>query len=316
MHAKYFLRVATLATSLAACLAAHALTGSALAATIAQTDGLFFDDFSQTGVQGLAAHGWTLRHAAGHPGIAGAYWGPGTIALVPDPQQAGNQLLRLRARTDGTPGGTAQAQICHARKYFEGTYAARIRFSDEPVSGEDGDVVVQSFYAVSPLKHDFDPEFSEVDWEYLPNGGWGDPTTRLYGITWQTVRIDPWQAHNQAHQEKRSVAGWHTLILQIKDGKTRHYLDGALLAEHGGRNYPVVPMSINFNLWFSSGGLLPVSKIPRVYEQDVDWVFHAKDQLLTPAQVDTQVQFLRAKGQTGVDNMAPSTPALASTCDF
>ena len=312
MHAMRLFRVATLAT----CLAVSAVTGSALAATIAKTDGLFFDDFSQTGVQGLASHGWTLRHAAGHPGIAGARWGPATIALVPDPQQAGNQLLRLRARTDGTPEGTAQAQICHARKYFEGTYAARIRFSDEPVSGEDGDVVVQSFYAVSPLKHDFDPEFSEVDWEYLPNGGWGDPTTRLYGITWQTVRIDPWQAHNQAHQEKLSMAGWHTLILQIKDGKTRHYLDGALRAEHGGRNYPVVPMSINFNLWFSPGGLLPVSKLPRVYEQDVDWVFHAKDQLFTPAQVETQVQSFRANGQVAIDQVAPGTPVLPSTCDF
>lgn len=297
----------------AACLA---ITVSASGAPAATAPALFFDDFSQPHVQALGAQGWTLRHEAGHPGIPGAQWGPSTIALVPDPQLAGNQFLRLRASTDGTPQGTAQAQICHARKYFEGTYAARIRFSDEPVSGEDGDVVVQTFYVVSPLKHDFDPEFSEVDWEYLPNGGWGDPTTRLYGITWQTVRIDPWQAHNQAHQEKRSVAGWHTLVLQIQGGKTRHYLDGVLLAEHGGRNYPVVPMSINFNLWFSPGGLLPVSKQSRVYEQDVDWVLHAKDQLLTPLQVDAQVQALRAGGLSAMDKIAPETPVMASTCDF
>ena len=297
----------------AACLA---IAVSASGAPAATAPALFFDDFSQPHVQALGAQGWTLRHAAGHPGIPGAQWGPSTIALVPDPQLAGNQFLRLRASTDGTPQGTAQAQICHARKYFEGTYAARIRFSDEPVSGEDGDVVVQTFYVVSPLKHDFDPEFSEVDWEYLPNGGWGDPTTRLYGITWQTVRIEPWQAHNQAHQEKRSVAGWHTLVLQIQGGKTRHYLDGILLAEHGGRNYPVVPMSINFNLWFSPGGILPVSKQSRVYEQDVDWVLHAKDQLLTPLQVDAQVQALRAGGLSAMDKIAPGTPVMASTCDF
>lgn len=287
-----------------------------LPALAAPAGGLFFDDFNQVDVQGLGAQGWTLRHAKGHPGIPGAQWGAATIALVPDPQLQGNQLLRLRASTDGTPAGTSQAQICHARKYLEGTYAARIRFSDEPVSGDDGDVVVQTFYAVSPLKHDFDPEFSEVDWEYLPNGGWGDPTTRLYGITWQTVRIEPWQAHNQAHQEKRSVAGWHTLVLQIQDGKTRHYLDGVLLAEHGGRNYPVVPMAISFNLWFSPGGLLPVSKTPRIYEQDVDWVFHAKNQLLWPAEVEAQVRSLRASGRAAIDQIAPATPALPSTCDF
>jgi len=305
MHAKRLFWVATLALSVTSCptLAAPA-------------DGLFFDDFSHANVQALAAHGWTLRHAVGHPGIPDAQWGPDTIALVPDPKQPGNQFLRLRASTDGTPPGTTQAQICHARKYLEGTYAARVRFSDEPVAGQDGDVVVQTFYIVSPLKHDFDPEFSEVDWEYLPNGGWGDPATRLYGITWQTVRMDPWQAHNQAHQEMRSVAGWHTLVLQVKDGKTHHWLDGVMVAEHGGRNYPVVPMSINFNLWFSPGGLLPVSKITRVYEQDVDWVLHVKDRLLTPAQVDAQVQSLRAEGLTAVDHVAPAAPALASTCDF
>ncbi len=298
------------------CAAFAAVCAATLPAVATPAGGLFFDDFSQAHVQALGTQGWTLRHAAGHPGIPGATWGPSTLALVPDTQLPGNQFLRLRASTDGTPAGTRQAQICHARKYLEGTYAARIRFSDEPVSGDDGDVVVQTFYAVSPLKHDFDPEFSEVDWEYLPNGGWGDTATRLYGITWQTVRIEPWQAHNQAHQEKRSVAGWRTLVLQIKDGKTRHYLDGVMLAEHGGRNYPVVPMSINFNLWFSPGGLLPVSKSPRVYEQDVDWVFHAKDQLLTPTQVDEQVQSFRDKGQVSVDGVAPGNPALPSTCDF
>jgi hypothetical protein len=298
------------------CAVFAAACSTTTASMAAPPGGLFFDDFSQAHVQALTAQGWTMRHAMGHPGIAGARWGPATLALVPDPQLPGNQLLRLQASTDGTPAGTSQAQICHARKYLEGTYAARVRFSDEPVSGNDGDVVVQTFYAVSPLRHDFDPEFSEVDWEYLPNGGWGDPTTRLYGITWQTVRIEPWQAHNQAHQEKRSVAGWRTLVLQIQDGKTRHYLDGALLAEHGGRNYPVVPMSINFNLWFSPGGLLPVSTTARIYEQDVDWVFHAKDQLLTPEQVDAQISSFRSQKKAFIDQIAPATPPLGSTCDF
>ncbi len=306
MYAKRFFRVATFA----ACVACYS------AAMADQPDALFFDDFNHANLQALTAHGWTLRHAVGHPGIPGAHWGPDTIALVPDPKQVGNQFLRLRASTDGTPEGTAQAQICHARKYFEGTYAARIRFSDEPVSGADGDVVVQSFYIVSPLKHDFDPEFSEVDWEYLPNGGWGDPATRLYGITWQTVRIEPWLAYNQAHQEVRPLGGWHTLILQVKDGKTHHLLDGVEVATHGGRNYPVVPMSLNFNLWFSPGGLLPVSKATRIYEQDVDWVLHVKDQLLTPTQVDAHVQALRAKGQTAIDGITSSNPPLDSTCDF
>jgi hypothetical protein len=117
-------------------------------------------------------------------------------------------LLRLAARTDGTPQGTSHAQVCHARKFFEGTNAARIRFSDAPVQGPDGDVVVETFYAVSPLRFDFDPEYSELDWEYLPNGGWGDKRTRLYGVTWQTVRLDRGRpTTSRTRRFARSMAG-------------------------------------------------------------------------------------------------------------
>jgi hypothetical protein len=176
--------------------------------------------------------------------------------------------------------------------------------------------VVQTFYAVSPLRFDFDPEFSEIDWEYLPNGGWGSERTRLYGITWQTVRVEPWQAFNQAHEEFASVDGWHVLVMQVAGGKTRHYLDGRLLAEHGGRNYPVVPMAISFNLWFSPGGLMAPSSEPRVYQQDVDWVFHARGQVLSPQQVTQQVLALRRKGVTQTDAVPATQPPLPSSCDF
>lgn len=74
-----------------------------------------------------------------------------------------------------------------------------MRFSDAPV---------QAFYLISPLRHDLDPEFSEVDWENLPNGGWGSGKTRICGISWQTVQLEPWPAYNQVHQRPGSlVAG-------------------------------------------------------------------------------------------------------------
>ena len=112
---------------------------------------------------------------------------------------------------------------------------------DEPAQGPDGDVVIQSFYLVSPLRFAFDPEFSEVDWEYLPNGGWGSDATRLYGITWQTVRLEPWQAFNQSHEEPGSLNGWHVLMMQIADGKTRLVGDVAFkeVAEVAGAITPV-----------------------------------------------------------------------------
>jgi hypothetical protein len=277
---------------------------------------VFFDDFAQPDVAALMRDGWHVRTAAGHPGIEGAAWGPDTVTLVDDPQQPGNRLLRLAARTDGTPDGTAHAQVCHARKYFEGTYAARVRFSERPAEGPGGDVVVQTFYAVSPLRFDFDPEYSELDWEYLPNGGWGDARTRLYGVTWHTVSLHPWQAYNQPVQVFRPLGGWHVLVMQAGAGRTRFYLDGVQLDEHGGRNYPAVPMAISFNLWYSPGGLLPGTRARRVYEQDVDWVFHAKDRLLAPSDVQSAVAQLRRAGRTHVDTVPARDPPLASPCDM
>ena len=203
----------------------------------------------------------------------------------------------------------------HAR-YLAGTYAARVRFSDAPVAGLDGDPVIQTFYAVSPLKHDFDPEFSELDWEYLPNGGWGSEKTRLYGITWQTVQLKPWKAFNQSHEEFRSLDGWHVLMMQVGEGRSRWYIDGRQVAEHGGRNHPVVPMAISFNLWFSPGSLLPQGGAARVYEQDVDWVFHARNTLLSPAELASQVAALRQAGTARIDRVPPAQPPLDSLCDF
>lgn len=283
----------------------------------AQAGQVFFDDFSSyRSVAELGQGGWTARSQAGHPGIEGARWSPEAFSLLDDPEFKGNRLLRLRAQTDGTGPGTEQAQLCHQRKYFEGTYAARVRFRDAPTNGADGDPVIQTFYVVSPLKHDFDPEFSELDWEYLPNGGWGSEKTRLYGITWQTVQLDPWKAYNQSHEEFASMDGWHVLTMQILEGKTRLFIDGRQVAQHGGRNYPVVPMSINFNLWFSPGGPLPLGGVPRVYEQDVDWVFHARNTRLSPAQVVARVGVLRRAGTARLDQVPPAQPALESRCDF
>jgi len=295
----------------------RALVAAALLhASLAAAQGVFFDDFSQPDSAALQRSGWAVRVKPGHPGIEGASWGPDMVTLVDDPAQRGNRLLRLTARTDGSVAGTRHAQVCQARKFFEGTYAARVRFSDAPLQGPDGDVIVQTFYAVSPLRFDFDPEYSELDWEYLPNGGWGDARTRLYGVTWQTVRLNPWTAYNQPYQGFRSMDGWHVLLMQASGGKTRWFIDGQQVDEHGGRNYPVTPMSINFNLWFSPGGLLPANTELRVYQQDVDWVLHAKDRVLSPAEVDVTVQGLRRAGTAFIDEVPAANPPLPSTCDF
>ena len=292
--------------------AALVLAGTAHAASPER----FFDDFSHTDLSALQAAGWTPRSKAGHPGVVGASWSAGGLQLMEDPTDKTNRLLRLSARSDGTPAGTANVQLCFLRKVLEGTYAARVRFSDTPVRGADGDPIIQTFYVVSPLQHDFDPTFSEFDWEYLPHGGWGSERPRLYGVSWQTVRIEPWQAFNQPHEEFGSFEGWHVLMMQIAGGKTRLFIDGRQLAEHGGRNHPVVPMSINFSLWFAPVGLLPESSTPRTYQQDVDWVFHARNEVLSPAQVTAEVLRLRGLHIPFIDTVPAAVPSLESRCDF
>lgn len=276
----------------------------------------FFDDFSHADTDAMTRAGWVVRTAAGHPGVSGAAWGPQALSLMDDPASARNRLLRMSAHTDGTGPGTRQAQLCQQRKFLRGTYAARIRFTDTPVSGVDGDPVIQTFYAVAPLRFAFDPQFSEVDWEYLPNGGWGSDRQRLYGISWQTVQVEPWQAFNSQHEQFGSFDGWRTLLMQVDATEVRMFVDGQLVARHGGRNVPVQPMAIAFNLWFSPGGLLPASTAPRRWQQDVDWVFHARDQQLAPAAVDAQIARWRSSGTTLVDTVPAAEPALDSRCDF
>ena len=193
---------------------------------------------------------------------------------------------------------------------------ARVRFRDEPRSGADGDPVIQSFYAVGELRFPLDPDFSEVDWEYLANGGWGKPDTRLYGLSWQTVQVEPWLAFNAPHEEPGSHAGWHQLTMQVEPAAVRLFVDDRLVSTPSGRNVPVTPMAIAFNLWFSPGGLMPPSPAPRVWDQDVDWVIHVPGRSLAPAEVSARVAGLRARGVAREDTVVAPVPPLPFRCDL
>jgi hypothetical protein len=199
----------------------------------------------------------------------------------------------MSSSTDGTEAGTRQTQICHQRKYREGTYATRVRFRDAPTTGPDGDGAVETFYTISPLKAPMHPDYSEIDFEYLPNGGWGLPAPSLTLATWETFSPEPnWIADNSGVTKAGSRDGWHTLVLQVGGGAVRYSVDGTLLATLGGRYYPEVAMSINYNLWFIRGGLIESRKVRR-YDQDVDWVFHQAGLVLSTQQVLARVAELR-----------------------
>ncbi len=278
---------------------------------------ILFDDFSYTNREQMKKNGWIVRTVPGWPGVPGAKWLDTNVSLLKDPANAKNRILRMTSATDGTPANTTQTQICHQRKYLEGTYAARVRFSDGPAPSEpDGDQVVQSFYTISPLKAPMDLDYSELDWEYLPNGGWGIDGPTLYSTTWETFSPEPnWKKDNVFKTTNGEQGGWHTLVTQVSGGKVTYFLDGKLFAEHGGNYYPEDTMSINFNLWFIRDGMVK-SSAKRAYSEDIDWVFFQSGTPLTPEQVDTIVADLRRNSIKFRDTVPPKVPALESPCNF
>ena len=282
----------------------------------AAADAIFFDDFSYSKTREMKKNGWILRTEPGWPGIPGATWSEDGVSLHQDPVLGRNGIVRMTSSTDGTTGpNTRQTQICHQRKYLEGTYAARVRFTDAPVSGPGGDQLVESFYSISPLKAPMDLDYSELDYEYLPNGGWGIDGPTLYATTWETFSPEPnWKKDNVFKTASGSQAGWHTLIKQVMNQKVVYFVDGKLFAEHGGEYYPEDTMSINFNLWFIRDGLIKSSE-RRAYEEDIDWVFHQAGVALSPEQVDAAVAKLR-RSVKFLDTVPAKKPALTSPCNF
>jgi hypothetical protein len=282
-------------------------------APLAQT---LFDDFNYANNKQLAKHGWIVRTAPGWPGVPGAIWRNSSVTLIADPDQRGNRILRMTSSTDGTSANTFQAQICHQRKYLDGTYAARVRFVDIPTEGPSGDQLVESFYAISPLKAPMDPDYSELDFEYLPNGGWGHNGSTLFVTSWRTFSPEPnWKADNVSNNTSGGQAGWHTLVTQVSEGKVRYFIDGKPLADHDGPVYPRSLMSINFNLWFIKDGTVK-SNVVRSYREEIDWVFHAAKKSMTPEEVEAAVGGLRRKSIRFQDTVPGPSPALTSPCDY
>lgn len=284
------------ATSAAAVLVA----GTVIPADAAPAAELF-DDFSYGGPTDplLAQRGWTVRTGGGGPGVPGGVWSGDHVSF---PAADGGQVMELKASTEGATGTTVQSEVSHQRKFTEGTYAARVRFADAPVSGPDGDQTVQTFFTITPLDAPMDPDYGELDFEYLPNGGWGESGPTLFMTSWETYQPDPWLADNVHDTVPGSLDGWHDLVIQVADGRVVYYLDGTVVADHGDEYYPETSMSISFNHWFIAGGLVD-DPTPRDYLEQVDYVYFAQDEVVPPAEVSARVQQLRAESVDWVDTV-------------
>lgn len=255
-----------------------------------ESRGEFFDDFSYSSNEdeNIRKNGWIIRRGSGGPGIWGVTWKKENINFV---DEGVNGSLELRATTDSTSSGTTQAEFYTSnKKFLEGTYAARIYFTDSPIIGAvDGDAIVETFFTITPLNYDLDPNYSEIDFEYLANGGWGKEGPHLGKTTWETYKPDPWVMEADSDYNKGSLEGWHTLCFTVYDGTVNYYLDGNLVASHNSETYPETPMSINFNLWFIGNEIVDIQE-SRTYRQLVDWVYFVDNKVLTTDEINSKIK--------------------------
>ncbi len=272
-----------------------------------------FDDFNYKTVEQAKKNGWVVRTQQGHPGIKGATWWQDGISFHEDSLNFNNTVMRLTSKTDGTAENTRHTQICHQRKYYEGTYAARVYFNDKPQYGPDGDGIVETFYTISPLEYPLAESYSEMDFEYLANGGWGEGNHALFATSWETFQLEPWTPKNAYDAVQNSLQGWNTLVLQVADNKLRYFINGKLFAEHGADVYPEVAMSINFNLWFIPEQLVQHKQM-RQYYQDVDWVYFNGDKTLSTTEVVTAVNELRNQKIKQQDTVPDWQPKFDNYC--
>ncbi|TGK05373.1 hydrolase [Leptospira langatensis] len=266
--------------------------------------GTFFDDFSYADTTSASSqNSWTFRNDSGGPGPSGASWSESNLSFG---LEGSDTYLRLIAITQGSAASTTQSEIATGpRKFFRGTYAARIKFFDSATTGTTYDRVNQTFFLITPLAYGGDPLYSECDFEYLGQGGWGESTSTLFLTTWGTYNPSANFYDDVSTPDVESLDGWHTLVLQVSDSNTKYYVDGNLKVKHLGHVVPDSSMRISFNLWFLSDlGDLDTSQTSlREYEERVDWVYYEKNRIIPPDQVQIKVDSLRSQSLSYTDSV-------------
>ncbi|MEV0634144.1 cellulose binding domain-containing protein [Streptomyces sp. NPDC050619] len=276
---------------------ASAKASAAPAPVPAAPAGVMFDNFHYVGEKdpALFKHGWLVRSSKGGPGIEDT-WSAGGVTFPAEKDALGDgQVLNLRASTDGTRSGTKQASLGTAsREFHDGTYAARIHFSDEPTEGENGDHVNQTFYTIGGSGR----TYSELDNEYMPNGGWGRLGPKLDTVSWYDH-----ESNDRVYTTtNKSLAGWHTMIITVEDDVVTYRMDGKKLFSSSGKYAPRSGMSINFNHWFVD---LPF-KGDRSWDMQVDWLYYNANEVLSVKDVNTAVKEYSENGMNYFDTVRES----------
>ena len=240
-----------------------------------------FDDFHYSGPDdpALLAHGWEPRTGPGGPGISDT-WSTSGVSFPSEASAQGGQVLQLQAGTDGTSASTHQAELESTKaEFFNGTYAARIYFANQPTSGPNGDHINESFYPISADGKS--PLYSELDNEYMPNGGWGAPGPAFDTTSWYSAVTDD-RVTRRSHQ---SLQGWHTMMITAEDGVVTYSMDGKTLFSSTGKYIPRESMDVDFSDWFID---LPFVG-QRTWDMQVNWFYYKADQAVSLKNVQKAV---------------------------
>jgi hypothetical protein len=295
-------------------IVANSVSGSSYAAMTSAAmnpSAEFFDDFSYSGTSdtNLALMQWIFREGQGKPGITNATWTTNNIQFIDDLDTANNLLMRVVADTQGTPASCNRAEVEQKQtRFFEGTYAARLKFTDQPATWSD--ITVQAFFTINTAQ-----PYAELDFEYLAydQGVWWGPG--LYETSWGTYidgqpncnqprEITPNGCVNPNAWRPTNLGGWHVLMIAVSNGRVQYYLDDSKVADHGGTNYPDTPMAIAFSHWFDVS--LGSSVQFREHEMLVDWVYYGRNAALSTSDVQYLVSRFRADGVVRRDTIGDS----------
>ncbi|WP_233712641.1 hypothetical protein [Kribbella turkmenica] len=110
--------------------------------------------------------------------------------------------------------------------------------------------------------------------------------------SWNTYKVDPFDGWRISAARRWSHAAWHMLVATVADGHVKYYIDDG----NGHTVYPRRAMTLNYNQWFidldvHSGGRSS-------YVQAADWVYYAKNEVLTPTEAVDRVNAYRSAGAT------------------
>jgi len=261
-----------------------------------------FDDFGYTGGgpgepvdPQFECFGWYVRTGGGGPGPAGATWRADYVTWADDPLIAGNRVIRLRASTDGTAAGTFQSEVARMPTHSSAALTVPGSGTSIPLRKARSPACRPSACTRACLRS----ELLRVRHRIYASQPWGTrcgAQPALHFQTWEQYCDVPYTLNmipSEPSPMCGSLAGWHTLTIIADSGIVRYYLDGLLRASHGGEYYPESTMRILLLHWFADQLGPGVSADMTI---EVDWVYHARDAVLSPAQVQSAVDQFRFAG--------------------